>query len=72
MIQNLFHHNKKMYCPFLDLRKAYDTVWKKALYTKLTKLYQVPPSTVNLLRAMHDETKSITRINDTLRHVCNT
>lgn len=26
VIQNLFHHNNTLYCGFLDLQKAYDTV----------------------------------------------
>ncbi len=35
VLQNIFCHNRKIYSAFLDLQRAYDTVWREALYEKL-------------------------------------
>ena len=56
--QTAFHHNSTIYCAFLDLQKAYDSIWRKALITKLEKQYKVPQQTVHLLQAMYNDTWS--------------
>jgi len=32
VIQDLFQYNKTLYCAFLDLQKAYDSVWRAVLF----------------------------------------
>ena len=70
--QNMFSYNKHLYCAFLDLQKAYDSVWREALFKKLEKQYKVPPQTTKLLQAMYDNTWSCTRIKSTLSPIYKT
>ncbi len=66
VIQNIFHYNQKVFCAFLDLRKAYDTVRRDALLIKLHKECKLPKTTTNFIQAMYKNTWSIIRANDKL------
>ena len=64
--QTAFNYNKKLYSAFLDLQKAYDSVWRQALFQKLHKQYKVPQQTVQLIEAMYHNTWSCTRVKATI------
>ena len=66
IIHNIFQYNKHVYCAFLDLQKAYDSVWIEALIAKLHTKYKVPPDTINWIKAMYQNTKSCTRVGNRL------
>ena len=38
LIQNMLNINKRLYCAFVDLKKAFDSVYHNALCLKLYKL----------------------------------
>ena len=58
VIRNLFHHNEKLHCAFLDLKKAYDAVWREASFNELKKRYRVPKTTVKLIQVMYKDART--------------
>ncbi len=66
VLKNIWHYNKKICCAFLDLKKAYDSVWREALYKKLEKECEVEKNTVEFIKAMYKNTWSTIRINNKL------
>ncbi len=42
---------------FVDLRKAYDSVFRQALWSVLQK-YGIPPVLVTIIRSLHDGTRA--------------
>ena len=72
VLQNIFHYNQTVFCAFLDLQKAYDSVWREALFQKLEKQYNVNEGTIKMIKAMYKDTRSITRINDTISPIFKT
>ena len=61
ILQHAFDVNSNLYLGFLDLRKAYDSVWIEGLFQKL-KQYKVPLSLLNLLNLTLNDTQCINRI----------
>ena len=53
--------NKKLYFCFVDFRKAYDSIWRKALFKKLLG-YGVSTNFVSLLKNMYEKTKLSVRL----------
>ena len=49
LVEKMREHNTKL---FVDLRKAYDSVPKKALWLMLQK-YSIPPMMIHLLQSLH-------------------
>ncbi len=66
VLQNIFCHNKKIYSAFLDLKKAYDTVWREAMYEELQKECKMPSHTISFIKAMYKNTTSIIKVNNKL------
>ena len=57
LVEKAREHNTTLYLLFVDLRKAYDSVPREALWQVLRK-YGVPPSLVNIIRFLHDGMKA--------------
>ena len=53
LVEKAREHNTKVYLLFVDLRKAYDSVPREALWVMLRK-YSIPPVMVKLLQSLHD------------------
>ena len=53
--------NTSLYLAFVDLRKAYDSVNREALWAVLEKKYLLPGKVVRILRALHQGTKRAVR-----------
>ena len=60
-VEKAREHNTKIYMLFVDLRKAYNSVPRQALWMVLQK-YGVPPVMVNLVKYLHDGMKAEVRI----------
>ena len=57
LMEKAREHNTTLYLLFVDLRKAYDTVPREALWHVLEK-YGIPPPLVNIIRSLHDGMKA--------------
>ena len=53
--------NTTLYLAFVNLRKAYDSVNREALWLVLEGRYQVPIKLICILRALHQGTKGVVR-----------
>ena len=72
-------HNTKVFMLFVDLRKAYDSVPRQALWLVLEK-YGIPPLLVRLIHSLHDgmkvevsvdgATTPVVEVNNDLRQGC--
>ena len=56
---------KKLYCSFIDFRKAFDLVYRDGIWLKLIK-YGTSTKMVTMLRAMYASVKSCVRVNGSL------
>ena len=56
-------HDTQVYILFVDLRKAYDLVPRKALWTVLLK-YGIPPVLVNIIKSLHEGMKAEVTVDD--------
>ena len=56
LIQNMLNNNKRLYCAFVDLKKAFDSVYHNALWLKLYKL-GINGKFLRIIRAMYDSVK---------------
>ena len=65
-LQEVFDRNEKLAVAFLDLSKAYDTVWREALLEMLDKTYGMPKELIKMISAMYTQTRSVIQINGTL------
>ena len=57
MIDKSFRNKTYLYSCFIDLRKAFDTVWREALFYNLLK-YGVNGKLFNILKAIHSDVKN--------------
>ena len=57
--------NKKLYLCFVDFKKAYDTVWRIGLLSKLQS-YRISNRFINLLYSMYSKTKSSVQLQNGL------
>ncbi len=53
--------NKPLYCASLDIKKAFDTVWRKGLFYKLHTNFQIPINICKLIKAIYDNSHSAIR-----------
>ena len=53
LTEKAIEHNTKLFLLFIDLKKAYDSVPREALWCVLKK-YGVPQSMLNVVRSLHD------------------
>ena len=61
----LFCDKKKLYCAFVDFRKAFDLVYRNGIWVKLIN-QGVSSKMVNMLRAIYESVKSCVRVNGRL------
>ena len=54
-------HTPLLLC-FIDLKKAYDSVNREALFTVLEKRYRLPTKLIRILKALHRETTGAVRV----------
>ena len=57
LMEKAREHNTSLYLLFVDLRKAYDSVPREALWKVLGK-YGIPPPLVNIIRSLHEGMKA--------------
>ncbi len=57
LVEKAREHNTQVFMLFIDLRKAYDSIPRQALWQVLRK-YGVPPIMVSLLRSLHEGMKA--------------
>ena len=61
VVEKSFEHRVKSFCIFVDLRKAYDSIPRAALWIALRKI-GVPDSLVNLIASFHTDMKATVRV----------
>ena len=62
--QNLVQNRrKKLFCAFIDLKRAFDTVWRDGLFYKM-KLLDINGKCYNVVRSMYRNVKSCVSVND--------
>ena len=64
LIQILHNKKKKLFCAFIDLKRAFDTVWRIGLWSKLIK-YDVNGKCLKLIKNMYGNIKSAVTVNGT-------
>ena len=65
LIDKYLSGNKKLYLCFVDFKKAYDTVWRIGLLSKLQS-YGISNRFINLLYSMYSKTKSSVQLQNGL------
>lgn len=63
-VEKTYEHRCKAYISFIDLRKAYDSVPRAALWMVLERL-GVPPSLITIIRSFHTDMAATIRVNAT-------
>ena len=53
LVEKAYEHRTKIFCIFVDLRKAYDSVPRAALYRALSVL-GIPPTLLKVIESFHD------------------
>lgn len=64
IIEEAKSKKKPVYGCFVDLKKAYDTVWRSGLYYKLLHYYKVSPKLVRIIQNMYSELKGRVKLNN--------
>ena len=63
MLINLIQNRrKKLFCAFIDLKRAFDTVWRDGLFYKL-KLLDINGKCYNVVKSMYRNVKSCVSVN---------
>ena len=65
LVEKSWEHTAKSFFTFIDLKKAYDSVPREALWIALQKL-GVPTETVQLIRSFHQNMKAKIRLDGSL------
>jgi Reverse transcriptase (RNA-dependent DNA polymerase). len=69
LIEKAIEQNTSLSIRFIDIQKAFDTVDREILYKILEKT-KCPPTTLEILKSLHTETKSRVRTeNETSPHL---
>ena len=68
LIEKAVEHNTKAFLLFVDLRKAYDSVPREAMWMILSK-YGIPERLISIIRSFHDNMQARISINDDVAHV---
>ena len=61
LVEKAREHNSLLFTLFIDLKKAYDSVPRAALWQVLEK-YGVPPTMLSIVRSFHDGMKASVRV----------
>ena len=62
LIDIFFSKKKKLYCAFIDFKKAFDTVWRSGLWIKLIS-FGITGKLFNVVRNIYDNVKSCVQLN---------
>ena len=62
MVEKAIEHRESLYMAFVDLRKAYDSVPRDAMWRVLER-YGIPPVMIRLIRSFHEDMKAELKIN---------
>ncbi|MEE9190592.1 MAG: reverse transcriptase family protein [Candidatus Neomarinimicrobiota bacterium] len=62
LIDQFFNHRKKLYCVFIDFEKAFDTIWRKALWHKLIQ-QGVSGKILQVIHNIYQNAKSTIELN---------
>ena len=65
LIEKQFMSNNKLYCSFVDFSKAFDTVWRKGLITKIES-YGVQGKMLNVIKSLYNDTTAQVKVSDQL------
>ena len=65
LIEKAIEHDSELFLVFVDLRKAYDSIPRPALWIVLAKL-GVPPLLLKLIRSLHDGMHACVRVAGTV------
>lgn len=60
LIDHMLNNGKRLYCAFVDLKKAFDSVYRNALWLKLYKL-GINGKMLRIIRALYDSVKCCIR-----------
>ena len=63
LMDKQFNNNQKLYCCSVDFSKAFNTVWRKELLSKL-RSYGTKGKMLNILHSLYADTKAHVKIND--------
>ena len=63
LIGIFFSEKKKLYCAFIDVKKAFDTVWRSGLWIKLL-LFRITGKLFNVVRNIYDNVKFCVQLNN--------
>ena len=63
LVEKSREHNDSLFILFVDLRKAYDSVPRQALWCVLEK-YGVPPAMLSLIKSLHEGMSATVRVGD--------
>ena len=61
VLEKKWEHAMPVYCAFMDLEKAYDSVWREGMW-QIAKYYGVPRQIVEMLRDYYNGSSSCVRI----------
>ena len=61
IVQNYVNHNKRLYCVFVDFKKAFDSVYRNALWLKLYK-QGIQGKLLRIVRDMYLKVKSCIKL----------
>ena len=62
LVEKSWEHRAKAFFTFIDLKKAYDSVPREALWMALAKL-GVPEETIQVIKSFHQDMKAKIRLN---------
>ena len=64
LVEKSWEHSSKVFLTFIDLKKAYDSVSREALWMALRKL-GMPEDTISLIQSFHLGMKAVFRLEGT-------
>ena len=65
LAEYLKSRNCKLFCTFIDFQKAFDSVWRAGLWSKIMK-YNISGKFLYIIRSMYDNIKSCVSVNGSL------
>ena len=58
LVEKVWEHNDTLYMLFVDLRKAYDSVLREALWRVMEKC-GVPPKLLSIIKSFHEKMQAV-------------
>ena len=63
--EKYMEHNRQLYVCYVDFRKAFDSIWRRGLWTVMRHL-GYPEKVVRILESLYNETLSAVRVNSSI------